>query len=178
MSPKYEVATHRGFTLIELLVVIAIIGILASVVLASLNSAREKSRNAAYLSQVKEYQKALELYYSQNGSYPTTGISTWACIGTGHANSRCYNTATYAESSASSLAFRTAISSYIDSNTTAGPRTGYFTGAMYLPLNSGRNYRILLLFEGVGVTCPMGVNVPNSSLDANKVTRCDYTHPL
>jgi len=61
---------QRGFTLIELLVVIAIIGILASVVLASLNTAREKSRDAARISQLKEVQKALELYYSTEGQYP------------------------------------------------------------------------------------------------------------
>ena len=79
----------RGFTLIELLVVITIIGVLASVVLASLNTAREKSRDATRMSQLKEVQKALEAYYADNGSYPTTG-GAWrgtsaGCYG-GHGN--------------------------------------------------------------------------------------------
>lgn len=60
----------RGFTLIELLVVIAIIGILSSVVLASLNGARRKGRDARRIADVKQLQLALELYYDSNsGSY-------------------------------------------------------------------------------------------------------------
>ncbi|PIP73984.1 MAG: hypothetical protein COW88_00205 [Candidatus Lloydbacteria bacterium CG22_combo_CG10-13_8_21_14_all_47_15] len=62
--------TKKGFTLIELLVVIAIIGILSSVVLASLNSAREKSRDAKRVSDIKQLQLALELYFDANGEYP------------------------------------------------------------------------------------------------------------
>ncbi|NTV22448.1 MAG: prepilin-type N-terminal cleavage/methylation domain-containing protein [Candidatus Yonathbacteria bacterium] len=62
--------SNRGFTLIELLVVIAIIGILSSVVLASLNSAREKSRDAKRVSDIKQLQLALELYYDTNQEYP------------------------------------------------------------------------------------------------------------
>jgi type II secretion system protein G len=62
----------RGFTLIELLVVIAIIGILSSVVLASLNSARQKGRDARRISDIKQLQLALELFYDANQSYPTT----------------------------------------------------------------------------------------------------------
>jgi len=61
----------RGFTLIELLVVIAIIGILSSVVLASLNSARVKGRDARRISDIKQIQLALELYYDTNQSFPT-----------------------------------------------------------------------------------------------------------
>ena len=64
--------TNRGFTLIELLVVIAIIGILSSVVLASLNDARQKSRDAKRIADVKQLQLALELYFDSNGAYPTT----------------------------------------------------------------------------------------------------------
>lgn len=61
---------NNGFTLIELLVVIAIIGVLASVVLVSLNSARTKARVARSLTDLKQLQTALELYYDANGSYP------------------------------------------------------------------------------------------------------------
>ncbi len=63
--------TRRGFTLIELLVVIAIIGILSSVVLASLNDARTKSRDAKRISDIKQLQLALELNYDGKGNYPT-----------------------------------------------------------------------------------------------------------
>lgn len=66
----------RGFTLIELLVVIAIIGILSSVVLASLNSARVKGRDARRISDVKQLQLALELYYDANQSYPVAAYSS------------------------------------------------------------------------------------------------------
>ncbi len=62
----------KGFTLIELLVVIAIIGILSSVVLASLNSARKKGRDARRVADIKQIQLALELYYDANSNYPNT----------------------------------------------------------------------------------------------------------
>lgn len=66
----------KGFTLIELLVVIAIIGILASVVLASLNRARKQGRDARRVSDIKQIQLALELYFDQVGTYPSNA-GTW-----------------------------------------------------------------------------------------------------
>lgn len=58
----------KGFTLIELLVVIAIIGILSSVVLASLNTARGRSANAKIKAQLAGARSAAEAYYDSNGS--------------------------------------------------------------------------------------------------------------
>jgi prepilin-type N-terminal cleavage/methylation domain-containing protein len=62
----------KGFTLIELLVVIAIIGILSSVVLASLSTARQKSRDAKRISDLGQIQLSLELFFDANQSYPST----------------------------------------------------------------------------------------------------------
>lgn len=62
----------KGFTLIELLVVIAIIGILSSVVLASLSTARAKSRDARRISDLGQIQLALELYFDSSSTYPTS----------------------------------------------------------------------------------------------------------
>lgn len=65
----------HGFTLIELLVVIAIIGLLSSIVLASLNTARNKANDAARMADVKSLKTALELYYNDNNGYPTSNGS-------------------------------------------------------------------------------------------------------
>lgn len=62
---------NKGFTLIELLVVIAIIGLLASVVLLALNSARAKSRDAKRLADIRQIASALELYFNDQNGYPT-----------------------------------------------------------------------------------------------------------
>ena len=60
----------KGFTLIELLVVVAIIGLLATLSIVALNSARARSRDAKRVADIKQVQTALELYYNDFGSYP------------------------------------------------------------------------------------------------------------
>ena len=60
----------KGFTLIELLVVISIIGLLSSIVLASISNARAKARDAFRIQSIKQVQNALELYYNDYGYYP------------------------------------------------------------------------------------------------------------
>jgi len=65
--------SKHGFTLIELLVVIAIIGMLSSVVLASLNSARAKARDAKRMADIKQLKTALEFYFDTQDAYPSLG---------------------------------------------------------------------------------------------------------
>jgi prepilin-type N-terminal cleavage/methylation domain-containing protein len=59
---------NKGFTLIELLVVIAIIGILSSVVLASLTTARTRGQAASVQSQLSNMRAQAELFYSTNSN--------------------------------------------------------------------------------------------------------------
>ena len=80
--------SRRGFTLIELLVVVAIIGVLTSVILASLNTARAKARDARRLLDMHHMQVALDLYYSDYGRYPDSdmlGTGNWDTSGPGGA---------------------------------------------------------------------------------------------
>lgn len=67
--------SKRGFTLIELLIVIAIIGVLASIVLVGLGSFRSRGRDARRVSDIRETQNALEIYYAKYQQYPTA--SSW-----------------------------------------------------------------------------------------------------
>lgn len=76
----------KGFTLIELLVVIAIIALLSTLAVVALGSAREKARDAKRLSDIKQVQTALELYYTDKSDYPAgtdlvLGGATAGCLG-------------------------------------------------------------------------------------------------
>lgn len=76
LAPRRHFLVQRGFTLIELLVVIAVIGLLSSIVLSSLNSARDKAKNAKRFSDFASVRNALELYNLDHGAYPITPM-TW-----------------------------------------------------------------------------------------------------
>ncbi len=71
---------NKGFTLIELLVVIAIIGILSSVVLASLNTARAKGADAAVKSAMASFRSQAALYYDTAAQSYGTGYGPGACV--------------------------------------------------------------------------------------------------
>ena len=77
MKKNFSKSFKKGFTLIELLVVVAIIGILASVVLASLNTARAKGADAAAKSDLSNLKEQAAIYYDSTGNqtYGTAGTT-------------------------------------------------------------------------------------------------------
>lgn len=84
MFSKKNAARISGFTLIELLVVISIIGLLSSIVLTSVNSARSKARNVREKSDVKQIITALELARDNSPAdqYPLSANdgTNWSCL--------------------------------------------------------------------------------------------------
>lgn len=78
----------KGFTLIELLVVIAIIGLLSTLAVVALNSARAKSRDARRLSDIKQVQTGLEMYLNDMADYPTAPAAV-GCAAGGNIDGTC-----------------------------------------------------------------------------------------
>ena len=132
---RRNVRTIHGFTLIELLVVIAIIGILASVVLASLNSARLKGRDSAILAEMGSFRTLYGMQFSDTGSFaplkegwrPAAGNCTFSGTYASQAQSICQNLVELAEG------------------------CGYASGCVYIGNtnpNSNTTYTILVALPG------------------------------
>ena len=87
---RYNIKKTSGFTLIELLVVVAIIGVLATIIVASLSRARNKAIDVRYLKHAKELQKSIEIFNLDNNRYPDSGDEATALTGEATA-SNCSN---------------------------------------------------------------------------------------
>jgi prepilin-type N-terminal cleavage/methylation domain-containing protein len=145
-----QINNRKGFTLIELLVVIAIIGILSTLAIVALGSARAKSRDAKRVSDMRSLFSALELYYNDNSMYPTN-ITPGQPL--------AYNGTTY-------MALVPSNPTPVNDGTNMCPAAGTMTNYPYSATTGGASYTITYcigqstgeLGAGTHRVTPVGIN--------------------
>jgi prepilin-type N-terminal cleavage/methylation domain-containing protein len=166
-SSKKSFGLQKGFTLIELLVVIAIIGLLSSIVLSSLNTARSKSRDVSRLDTLREIRTALENYRNDVGHYPDTN-NIWTCFD-------CTNSA-----------YSTTNTIIVDAvNTTAVSISTALVSKKYLaskpvdlkPISVGDDGYVYITPVGGGDYCLMSFKNPENMNDFKSATINQYRCP-
>lgn len=159
----------KGFTLIELLIVISIIGLLSTLAVTALSNARTKARDTQRITDIKQIQTALALYYEKNGKYPVSG----ACGGTipnlAWANSvQCLSTGRWLRDATTDLAAFFPSKDPIDPKNTTVLTSPLFSSAyFYYAVAAPRAYYVLVytlekpdktIENSDGFTAPDGIN--------------------
>lgn len=153
-------SVRRGFTLIELLVVIAIIGILSAVVLASLNTARNKGADAAVKSNLQTIQTQAELFYDNNtNKYNTDAtaavVAAAGCPTTGNTMFASDTTIKNAVSAALNAVGTTTSRCYMPANGQAYfIQVGLKTGGSYCVDSTGQATTTNTWLTSASTACP------------------------
>lgn len=137
MNKKIFSFNKKGFTLIELLIVIAIIGVLATLLMVNFIGVRQRARDAQRKSDLRQIQSALEIYRSDQSSYPTS-ITSCTCDG-----SVCFGAGS---GSSCSPIYMQKIP------TDPSGSSAYNSGSYYYYSSGGASYCIVACLENAGDT--------------------------
>jgi prepilin-type N-terminal cleavage/methylation domain-containing protein len=182
VSSNSRLFIHKksGFTLIELLVVISIMGLLSTVVLATLGIARQRATDARKMSEVLNVDKALRLFYDSNKKMPLNNY-----IVAGKPTNACdYPNPIDSEQTSSRAAYLASMQELVTGKTLASvPRTPNGSTAPYCYLDVGANNPVGAMFwtqlsvtptktpEG---TCPIWLGFADMNDDGIVDSTSDY----
>ncbi len=130
------VQCKRGFTLVELLVTCALLAVIAAVILFGLVNARNQSKDARAMADIKQIQRVVEIYYDQNGTYPTPTCATsggWYRSDK-NASGECW------------IVLQSTLGSWLPKLPVHPDNTGNYVYA-YKPQNGGAGYCIATIFK-------------------------------
>lgn len=146
---------RKGFTLIELLVVIAIIGLLSTLAVVALNSARQRSRDAKRVADIRQIQTALELGFSETNGYP---VGSSLVLGTGTGLVLCNAGGAQFVAAQSSCGAGTVYMGLVPAN--PAPNGAPYT---YTSASGSSSYSITFTLEGTTGQLGSGPNCANQS---------------
>lgn len=184
--------SRRGFTIVELLIVIVVIGILAAITIVAYNGIQTRAENNKTISAVTAYVKAIQLYATDNGQYPSTSV--YPCIGdygsgTGvvcgavvddPSSSAC----NYSGGAATSASFDALLTSYLGNKPQMSLQRMECNGDTYVGAFVNKNdtnpkgLTILVYLKG-NVSCPTIAGIQGTNrAQASSTTRCSVSLPL
>lgn len=151
--------TRNGFSLIELLIAVSLILIIASIVMVALGESREKSRNTARVAQIREFQKAFNVVYSDTGFYPrlnNTTASSRLCLVEFSDQGGCYTNNDFPNWRNRQPIANAFVPQYLAQLPPGEARTfgqNGLRGIGYEYFNYGKSYRIYYFMEGNNRSC-------------------------
>lgn len=117
---------NKGFTIVELLIVIVVIGILAAITIVAFNGVQARATFAKHQSQLSTINKAIQLYYADNGTYPYPGDTV------------------YYQDQHPTTFLAVLVPKYLASLPSDGDASGSFENSyLYRPNSSGSEYKLL-----------------------------------
>src|SRR5690606_33000025 len=149
-----------GFTIVELLIVIVVIAILATITVVSYTGIQARAGNVNRFTQVRQWDKLIQMYRAQHGSYPDVPDGSY-CLSTSFPNDHCreywegrVTDMSYHANSPDNIAFLDALWTFSSSLPTVNPspvRSALVGPWLYY---WGDGYSIVQAFEGGVDDCP------------------------
>ena len=171
-----------GFTIVELLIVIVVIAILATLGFLSYTNIQQRAHNTQIISAVNAYQKALQLYASEKGTYPVSSDAPayGICLGDGYADP-CWSGISGTYSTNATL--DTVLGAYMSGKPTITPK--YYaegsqdtrSGIVYFRNEPTGNRSISYILEGGSQPCSISGATIQASLAGGAATRCRLILP-